>query len=242
MPAHRDRAAIADAPAYTGAEVARLLALPPATVRAWFFGMPNSTEREFARVLTPADPARRLLSFVNLCEAHVLAIVRRSRRVPLPSVRTAMRHLAEKHHVENPLLSWRLVTNAHGGLFIDDGDDGLLEMTRSSQYAMREVLEQALSRIDWNERDTPVRLFPVPAYAGSPDTAPRQVVIDPAIRFGRPMLLGAGVTTEVIADRFRAGDTIDELAADFSVGSKAIEEAIRFQQRIESTGEQRAAA
>jgi uncharacterized protein (DUF433 family) len=238
----RDRAAVADAPAYTGAEVARLLALPAATVRAWFFGMPNSTEREFERVLTPADPRRRLLSFVNLCEAHVLAIVRRSRRVPLPSVRMAMSHLAEKHQVEHPLLSRRLVTDTQGGLFVDDGDGRLLQMTRSGQYAMREVLEQALSRIDWSERDTPVRLFPVPAYAGSPDTAPRQVAIDPAIRFGRPILLGAGVTTEVISDRFRAGDTIDELASDFGVDCAAIEEAIRFQQRVEAGSEQRATA
>lgn len=204
--------------------------------------MPNSTEREFERVLTPADPRRRLLSFVNLCEAHVLAIVRRSRLVPQPAVRTAMRHLADVHKVEHPLLSRRLVTDGGGGLFVDDGDARLLRMTKSRQYTISEVLGQALSRIDWSERDTPVRLFPVPAYAGSPDTAPRQVAIDPAIRFGRPMLLGAGVTTEVIADRFRAGDTIDELATDFGVGSAAIEEAIRFQQRVESGGEQRAAA
>jgi uncharacterized protein (DUF433 family) len=226
MNAPRDRAAAADATAYTGANVARLLALPAATVRAWFFGMPNSTEREFARGLTPADPRRRLLSFVNLCEAHVLAIVRQSRRVPLPSVRTAMRNLAEVRKVNHPLLSRRLLAKAQDGSFVDDGDGRLLQMTMSDQYAMREIFEQALWRIQWNERDVPVRLFPVPVYAGSPDTAPRQVAIDSALRFGRPILLGAGVTTEVIADRFQAGDTIDEFAADFGVDSAAIEEGI----------------
>lgn len=236
-----NRTAIADAPAYTGAEVARLLTLPAATVRAWFFGMPNSTEREFERVLTPADPRRRLLSFVNLCEAHVLAIFRRSRRVPLPAVRTAMRHLAAVHQLEHPLLSHRLVTDTRGGLFVDDGDGRLVQMTKSRQYAIAEVLKEALSRIDWSERDTPVRLFPVPAYAGPPEQAPRQVAIDPSVRFGRPILVEAGVTTEVIADRFRAGDTIDELAADFDVPSSAIEEALRFQHRVESGGERLAA-
>jgi len=49
---------VADPLAYTRAEVARLLALPAATMRASLLGMRNSTERELARVLTSVADAR----------------------------------------------------------------------------------------------------------------------------------------------------------------------------------------
>ena len=47
--------------------------------------------------------------------------------------------------------------------------------------------------------------------------APTPVEMDPRIAFGRPVLVGRGVPTAVLADRFKAGDTMTELAADFEV-------------------------
>jgi uncharacterized protein (DUF433 family) len=55
------------------------------------------------------------------------------------------------------------------------------------------------------------------------------VVVDPTRAFGRPVISGAFVRTEVVEDRFRAGDTIDQMAADYDVPASVIEEALRFE-------------
>ena len=58
---------------------------------------------------------------------------------------------------------------------------------------------------------------------------PRSVVVDPTRSFGRPVISGAFVRTEVVEDRFRAGDTIGQMAADYGVPASVIEEALRFE-------------
>jgi uncharacterized protein (DUF433 family) len=58
------------------------------------------------------------------------------------------------------------------------------------------------------------------------------VVVDPKLGFGRPVLARAGVTTEVIQDRFLAGDSPREMAQDYAVDESDIWEALRFEQRL----------
>jgi uncharacterized protein (DUF433 family) len=62
-------------------------------------------------------------------------------------------------------------------------------------------------------------------YPAGGDSAP--VEINPRVSFGRPVLRGRGVPTAVLADRFKAGDTLKELANDYETSTEEIEEAIR---------------
>ena len=39
--------------------------------------------------------------------------------------------------------------------------------------------------------------------------------------------MGTGIPTAVLADRFAAGDTLDDLASDYEIQPRSIEEAIR---------------
>jgi uncharacterized protein (DUF433 family) len=55
------------------------------------------------------------------------------------------------------------------------------------------------------------------------------VVVDPLRSFGRPALADVYVRTEVIADRYGAGDPIEEMASDYRVSPRQIEEALRFE-------------
>ncbi|MGH8656325.1 MAG: DUF433 domain-containing protein [Gammaproteobacteria bacterium] len=53
------------------------------------------------------------------------------------------------------------------------------------------------------------------------------VVIDPRLGFGRPVIEGTGIRTEVIIDRFRAGEPIDSIAEDYGRSRAEIEEIVR---------------
>ena len=61
---------------------------------------------------------------------------------------------------------------------------------------------------------------------------PRIVMVDPEIQFGRPVLTGTGIPTLVIADRYKAGESIKDLARDYNRAEEEIEEAIRCELQL----------
>jgi uncharacterized protein (DUF433 family) len=48
------------------------------------------------------------------------------------------------------------------------------------------------------------------------------------------VLAGTGIPTEIIAERFRPGESIDSLAMDFGMKKDRIEQALRWEQRAPS--------
>lgn len=55
------------------------------------------------------------------------------------------------------------------------------------------------------------------------------VVCDPQISFGEPTLAGFGVRTAVLAEKFYAGDSIEELAKDYEIPKLTVQNAIRYE-------------
>ena len=47
------------------------------------------------------------------------------------------------------------------------------------------------------------------------------------ISYGRPVLVGTGIPMALLAEPYKAGESIDELAEDYGRQRKEIEEAIR---------------
>lgn len=225
--------ALYDQPAYRVGEAARILALPAATVTAWCFGHDyrhrDGSPKRFRRVIDPADARRRELSFVNLCELHLLAVIRRHHGVRLVQVRKAIDFLRRELAVPRPLATQKFLTNGVA-LFVEHAGD-LLNVSEQGQRALRADFERALTRIEFGKRGGPVVLFPFTRDVSTSEDQPRIVIVDPARSFGRPVVAGAYVRTEVIEQRFRAGETIAEMADDYDVPVGTIEEALRFEHR-----------
>ncbi|MBN8473702.1 DUF433 domain-containing protein [Sulfuritalea sp.] len=223
-----------DNPAYTASEAARILGLPVATLKAWSFGQVNRTPagelRKFHAVIRPADAKRRLLSFANLCELHVLSAIRRQHKVSLPKVRASVEYVREKLGSDRPLLDRDFKTNGVD-LFVRHASK-LLNVTKQGQEALRGDFELALARIERDGRGAPIRLFPFSRSSQTERNQPRTVVIDPHLAFGRPVISQIAVPTAIIIDRFRAGDSMAEMAGDYGVREEDIEEALRFEQRL----------
>lgn len=223
-----------DAPSYHASEAARPLALPVSTVKAWCFGQgyrgPQGERKTFQAVIEPADPRARLLSFANLCEIHILGSITRAHRIPLQKVRLGMEYIRKSLGTPRPLLSEDFRTNGLH-LFLEHAGQ-LVSVTGEGQTAMRGEFEKALNRIERGPAGKPVRLFPFSRSANRPSIQPNVVAIDPRVGFGRPIIARAGVRTEVIADRFAAGDSPKDMAEDYGVTEADILEALRFEQRI----------
>ena len=84
-----------------------------------------------------------------------------------------------------------------------------------------------LKRIEYDDSGLPQRFYPFTRGFGRED--PKLVVIDPAVKFGRPVVAGTGVTTSAISKFVKAGDSLLELAEDYRVGLAQIEEAVRYE-------------
>jgi len=232
MNATRESPSIFDKPAYSASEAARILGLPAATVNAWCFGQkyrgPAGEQKRFTPVVTPADRRARLLSFANLCELHVLSAIRRHHRISLPKVRKSIDYVRDKLDSPRPLLDTRFQTNGID-LFVEHATQ-LLNVSMQGQQAMRGEFQRALARIERDSSGAPVRLYPFTRSQLA--DGDRVIVVDPRLSFGRPVLVQASVKTDVIQNRFNAGDSIVEMAQDYGVDPSVIEEALRFERRL----------
>ena len=214
-------------PAYSVAEVAHYLNIPEATTRYWVTGHYSNPALIEAPKSIPTA-----LSFFNLVELHVLAAIRRKYKVTMPKVRRAIDYLRENTQNESdkrhPLISKQLQTNGLD-LFIEQYGK-LINITRDGQLAMREIIETALSRIERDLHGIPIKLYPFTRTAID-NNAPTMIVIDPTLSAGRPVIAGTGLATEVIAERYKAGEGVAELAKDYDRRKAEIEEAIRCELR-----------
>jgi uncharacterized protein (DUF433 family) len=213
-------------PSYGITEAAHYLRLPLATLRSWVRGRHYPTEagrKYFKPVIELPDPEFGALSFVNLVEAHVLSAIRREHHIPLPNVRSALDYVRNQFGSKHPLAEQKFETDGVN-LFISRFQD-LISASESGQLAIRELIQARLRRIEHDAAGFAVRLYP---FTRKDDLEqPKIIVIDPYISFGRPTIAGTGVSTSIIAERYKAGDSMDALADDYGCQRAQVEEAVR---------------
>ncbi len=216
-------------PAYGISEVAHYLQIPPSTLRSWVKGRfyPTEAGHQFFEPLivlpnvTETGPS--LLSFINVVEVHVLDALRREHRIAMYKMREALTYIAQLFPSKHPLVDQKFETDGID-LFIEKYGQ-LINITQQGQLAMRNVLYAYLSRIVHDATGVPVKLY---LYTRTRDLdEPRVIAMDPYVSFGRPILEGTGIPTAIVAERYKAGETIEELADDYERPSRDIQEAIR---------------
>lgn len=212
---------VREMPAYAIAEAAGYLRLPKSTLRAWLLG-----QRGFRSVIDIADRQDKRLSFINLVEAFVLAGIRREHSIPLPKVRKAVEYLRRVFKTRRPLAEEQFATDGVE-LFVEKFG-ALVGATQDGQLQMRDIIRDRLKHVRRDPTGIPEKIVLFPARG---DLDKGDVVIDPRLSFGRPVLDGYGVRTAIVAERFQAGEKVEELAREYGVPSEAIENAIRCEPR-----------
>jgi uncharacterized protein (DUF433 family) len=169
-------------------------------------------------VIELADPANARLSFSNLTEAHVLDALRRQYQVELPQIRRVVSYLREHFRSPHPLVHHDMLTGGKH-LFVEAaGLSDVINASRHGQLAMRDLIGLHLKRVEWDKDGFVARLCPLTRSrrsAAEEASQPRVVTMDPRVEFGRPILKLSAVPTAVIADRYKAGESIADLAEDY---------------------------
>ena len=206
-------------PSYGVREAALYLRLPASTLRAW-----TGRQKNFESLIFPAHTKSLALSFINLVEAYVLASIRRKHRISMNKVRNGMRFISDRFSSAHPLAEKDFETD---GISLFLREAGIIyDVSRGSgRMVLKEIIEQYLQRIERDPDGLPEKLYPF-SRTGEPDE-PKLIMIDPQISFGRPVLRARIIPIENIAERYKAGESVRELAKDYECDQADIEEAIR---------------
>ncbi|MCZ2390059.1 MAG: DUF433 domain-containing protein [Acidobacteria bacterium] len=183
-------------------------------------------EKISAPLITLPSEAKTGLSFTNLIEVHVLSALRRKHKLSMQKIRPALDFIEAEFRSNHPLAEHYFETDGMS-LFVEKYGS-LIDVSKNGQLAMKEILSVYLTRVDRDENGMAMRLYPFTrSMPVSDSSSPRMVLIDPTIAFGKPVIAGTGVPTEIIAERYKTGESIGEIAEDYGLEVIEIEEAIR---------------
>ena len=210
-------------PFYSIAEAAKIVGMPNPTVRVWVAG-----RGETPAIFPVADPKRLLLSFLDLIQVYVLRSLRTVHEVKMSAAKVALKQLQRYSKATHPLAAENLLT-AGGGVFLEKYN-ALIRLDASSQIVIRQILEQALRRVDRDSAGRPVILFPMRSGWDRQDDGP--IAVNPSVAFGQPVVAGTRVRTAEVASRINAGDTAAEVAEDLHLSAEQVRDALIFEKAI----------
>jgi uncharacterized protein (DUF433 family) len=209
-------------PNYGMIEAARYLHVPHSTLQFWTSGGEP--------IVQLAQRGHRpLLSFKNLVECYVVQGVRTVHKVRVNKIRNAAGFLRRNFTSLNPLADYDLICDGVD-LFLEI-EGTLINLSLHGQSGMKPILYAHLRRVERDEAGVARRLFPYKnrAHMTSPQDAPRLIVIDPMVSFGRPILRDSGIPSSILASRFKAGDSIAVLADSYDRQEDEIRAAVEWE-------------
>jgi uncharacterized protein (DUF433 family) len=214
-------------PLYGFARVDALLRLPQGTARRWIDGY-NRRDKHYPPVVRPETTGIDIVTWGEFVEAKLLSGYR-SKGVAMLRMRPVVERLREQSGSLYPLATGHLfVANKELVARVQEEvglDEPLrLVVVRTGQLAFSRVVEQFMDQVDWqteSEDGEEITARVLPLGKSSP------VAIDPRRSFGEPVV--GAVRTAVIAEEFRAGESLQAVADGFALSIREVNEAIRFE-------------
>jgi uncharacterized protein (DUF433 family) len=208
-------------PLYSFAEADRIVRVSSGTSRRWLkgYGFWYNGQRHEIPPVSSATEAKEAVTFVDLMEVATIGQLR-TKGFSFKRVRQINSYCRLYLGESRPLVTQKFKVGGQD-IFLDIDFDVLVNVGREAgMMAWREVLAPFLEDVEY-ENDLARRWWPLGKE--------RMVVVDPDYGFGLPVVEGTGVRTEIIAERYRAGDKTNEIAYDFDVTSEQINDALRWE-------------
>ncbi|MDP8928379.1 MAG: DUF433 domain-containing protein [Actinomycetota bacterium] len=212
---------ILSTPLYHVVDAARLLQMPPSTLRYWVEG-----DRERPPVLRDESTGDSTLTWGEFVEAGLLHEYR-IRDVSLQHLRVVISILRDEFGVPYPLAHFRPFVAANRRLVLTaqqraglPTEDAIVWQIEDGQLVLRDRVALYLERVDFEEADGPaLRIYP-----WGKDTP---ILIDPKRSSGSPTI--RGVRTEALAELVEAGEPIDQVVEDFGLDPQELRAALAYE-------------
>lgn len=209
-------------PSYRTGEAARLAEIHPNTVRNWFYGPWRADGERYPVFAQPTTPGANL-SWLQLVETAFVAAFRRQ-GVSLAALRRSYEYLIKVFNTEYPFAQLRLRTDGAHVLKeleqIHDLAPGLIVTDRAGQAVWSDLIMDRLYEFDYEQGL---------AVVWHPRGRAAPIVMDPRVAFGAPIVRQSGVPTWVFRERIEAGESLAEIADDFSAEPAEVAAALEFE-------------
>jgi uncharacterized protein (DUF433 family) len=208
-------------PLYSYADADYLAHVTRGTSKRWIEGYQywdKHGERVVQPPITPGTDGHGAISFIDLVEIAAIGRLR-SVSFSLKSIRRIVSNCQELLHVSRPLTTLKFKTDGRE-IFVDQGDVLLEVEKRKGQRAWSDFLEPFLEELDYG---------PEFARRWWPLGKDKPIIVDPDYGHGFPVIKNSGVRTEIILERFQAGDLNDQIAKDFNISEIEVERALQFE-------------
>lgn len=216
--------------AYSAPEAARLIGMPPATLRRWLLGYRHGGEAG-PTVEPPlwspqydVDECELLLGFRDLVEARFVHALRRS-HIGLQTIRLCLDRARDILGQDHPLST---------RMFKTDGKRLFLEMTegaaepalvdlKARQHVFHRVVQPSLRGLEFGD-ERAERWWLLPDR--------RTIVADPRQSFGQPTIASVGLLTSRVAQEVKAEGSIERVARLYGASVAAVRDALRFERDL----------
>jgi uncharacterized protein (DUF433 family) len=216
---------------YTVTEASRLTGISRGRLTRWLRGYTYHMrgDRAISQPVwlrqVPSIDGSLGLGFLDLMEARFVDAFRKA-SVPWSVIRRCAEHARDLISSDHPFSSQRFRTDGRT-IFAEvadqTGEQQLLDLAKS-QFAFGRVISPSLyAGIEFSNRDTPVRWWPMGQQT--------RVVIDPTRSFGQPIVSDGGIPTRTLADAVAAEGSVAKVALLFRLESQSVRAALRFEQR-----------
>lgn len=209
---------------YSVTEAARLLRVSPPALRRWLEGGVGRPP-----VIRPEPTGSGDVTWGEFVQARFLRGYRKRRN--LPRLRPVLARLREEFDVAHPLATSQpfvgpgleRTLRAQRAVNLPDELVIVYEI-RSGRLVLTPVASQFMERVRFAEEHPRWALRIMPQGEDSP------VVIDPEFSFGAPTV--RGIRTEAITGMVDAGESLEEVAADYSLSTAEVKAAVTFEWRL----------
>jgi uncharacterized protein (DUF433 family)/DNA-binding transcriptional MerR regulator len=216
-------------PTYRPSDAARYAGISTHTILNWQREQSNG-----GAAISNRDNGQ-MLSYLQLIEVAVVAAMRKA-GVPLGSIRAAKKYLSE--HLESPYPfalhcfktdGKKILMNLSD--FVPSERDKLISLN-DGQLGWQPILQDKLQEFDYHADSGIVEKW----HVSGPQSG---ITIDPRVSFGSPAI--HGIPTWTIKGRLDAGESINDIADDFSIQADEVKQALKFE-GVRSEDIERAAA
>ncbi len=211
-----------DRPTYTFPTTDSLLHLRPGTARRWIDGYIRGG-RQYEPVVRETSTGVPTVTWGEFVETRLLAEYR-DKGVPMIRMRPAVDVLRRETGFKYPLAHLRPLTHDRDLVLRVQDEAGLdralrLVVVTTGQLLLSDEVGRFVETVELEDDDVVVRLRP-----GGADTP---VCLDPLVRSGAPVI--RSTPTDVLAELYRAGDSIAKLSDWYELSKQDVRAALRYE-------------
>jgi uncharacterized protein (DUF433 family) len=215
---------VLDREMFAAAEAARLLRVSQNTLNYWLEGGEYRGRRYRPVIREQARGSRAPVTWAEFVEAGLLREYRRTHGVALAELRAFIDKMRQEFGVPYPLADQRPYVSGKELLAKVQDATGLdaefcLVAAVRGQYVLTPAADSFYKRVTW-EGDL--------AAAWRPHDDPHSpVIMRPGSRAGRPAV--KGISTEIIWEHSEAGESVEDIAADFDLSEDDVRWALAYE-------------